>query len=428
MSDSWDPNGNTVQSGANQYGYDSENRLLSLNRTAANYVYDGDGQLVQKTVQGVTSTYFVDDLTPAGYTQIAEERVAGSTTKSYVYGLQRISMRDASGLHYYGYDAHSGVRLLMDGSGNVTDTWDYDAFGNAIARTGTTANDFTYRGEQMESALGMQYLRARYYGLNNGRFVQADALEGSESDPSTLNRYVYTGNQPTRYSDPSGYCSDPDPGSRNARLCLETFIPFKEVRWSVLGLDVYWFAGDDRGFSADSGQAYRTHHYVKNLGRASADGNFRTGISRRMSDGVTMSGSAEGIKTEILPNGARLAAASRNRLGPPLTPAIHYDLTITLLGGRLSINGERGQFPAFEVWLYTGTPPCKQLALGYDPTDFGRTPLDLPLSDDVSLDATLKCASPPQSAKEGILFLGRPTFAGGYEGIGSGALGSMGPW
>jgi YD repeat-containing protein len=52
MSDSWDPNGNTVQSGANQYGYDSENRLLSLNRTAANYVYDGDGQLVRKTAQG----------------------------------------------------------------------------------------------------------------------------------------------------------------------------------------------------------------------------------------------------------------------------------------------------------------------------------------------------------------------------------------
>jgi YD repeat-containing protein len=61
MSDSWDPNGNTVQSGANQYAYDSENRLLSLNRTAANYVYDGDGQLVRKTVGGVTTTYLVDD-------------------------------------------------------------------------------------------------------------------------------------------------------------------------------------------------------------------------------------------------------------------------------------------------------------------------------------------------------------------------------
>jgi YD repeat-containing protein len=57
-------------------------------------------------------------------------------------------MKDASGVHYYGYDAHSGVRLLTDASGMVTDTWDYDAFGNVLSRTGTTANAFLYRGEQ----------------------------------------------------------------------------------------------------------------------------------------------------------------------------------------------------------------------------------------------------------------------------------------
>jgi hypothetical protein len=70
-------------------------------------------------------------------------------------------MRDSSGLHYHGYDAHSGVRLLIDGSGAVTDTWDYDAFGNGIARTGANANDFMYRGEQADATLGLQYLRAR---------------------------------------------------------------------------------------------------------------------------------------------------------------------------------------------------------------------------------------------------------------------------
>jgi len=32
------------------------------------------------------------------------------------------------------------VRALTDASGNVTDTYDYDAFGNLLYDTGTTAN------------------------------------------------------------------------------------------------------------------------------------------------------------------------------------------------------------------------------------------------------------------------------------------------
>ena len=84
---------------------------------------------MSRSAGGATTAYLIDDQTPAGYTQIVEERVPNSVyvVKSYVYGLQRISMRDANGLHYYGYDGHSGVRLLMDGSGAVIDTWDYDA-------------------------------------------------------------------------------------------------------------------------------------------------------------------------------------------------------------------------------------------------------------------------------------------------------------
>jgi RHS repeat-associated protein len=205
MSDSWDPNGNTVQSDANQYGYDSENRLLSLNRTAANYVYDGEGQLVRKAAQGVTTTYLIDDQTPAGYTQIVEERVFGAVTKSYVYGPQRISMRDSSGLHYYGYDAHSGVRLLLDRGGVVSDTWDYDAFGSLVGRTGTTENSFTYRGEQMESALGLQYLRARWMDPGKGRFRTRDEYEGDERDTRTLSAYPYGGGDPSLNVDPDGH-------------------------------------------------------------------------------------------------------------------------------------------------------------------------------------------------------------------------------
>jgi len=74
------------------------------------------------TVDGLTTTYLIDSENPTRYTQIVEERMSGIAQKSYVYGLQRISSRDSTGLHYYGYDAHSGVRLLIYATGNATDS------------------------------------------------------------------------------------------------------------------------------------------------------------------------------------------------------------------------------------------------------------------------------------------------------------------
>jgi len=44
----------------------------------------------------------------------------------------------------------------LSAAGVVTDTWEYEAFGDVIGETGTTANDFTYRGEQMDSTLGLR--------------------------------------------------------------------------------------------------------------------------------------------------------------------------------------------------------------------------------------------------------------------------------
>jgi len=43
-------------------------------------------------------------------------------------------------VNYYVFDGHGSVRALTDASGNVTDTYDYDAFGNLLYDTGTTAN------------------------------------------------------------------------------------------------------------------------------------------------------------------------------------------------------------------------------------------------------------------------------------------------
>ena len=56
----------------------------------------------------------------------------------------------------------------------------------------------------MAKNTGLEYLRARYYNPNRGRFFQEDSYLGNITDPLMLNRYAYTKNSPLNYVDPSG--------------------------------------------------------------------------------------------------------------------------------------------------------------------------------------------------------------------------------
>ena len=57
---------------------------------------------------------------------------------------------------------------LTNLAGAITDSYAYDAFGNLLSSIGATPNDFGYRGEQYDQALGLQYLHARYYNPPTG--------------------------------------------------------------------------------------------------------------------------------------------------------------------------------------------------------------------------------------------------------------------
>ena len=180
-----------------------------MNGGAVTIVYDGDGNLAAKTVNGVTTRYLVNDKNPTGYAQVVEEVVSGSVQRTYTYGKNRISQSQLiSGTwtpSFYGYDGMGSARLLTDSTGTVTDTFDYDAWGNAVNTTGTTPNLYLYRGEQYDSDLGLYYLRARYFNPLTGRFLTKDASKRQPANPQTLHRYLYVGGNPIRVFDPTGY-------------------------------------------------------------------------------------------------------------------------------------------------------------------------------------------------------------------------------
>jgi RHS repeat-associated protein len=102
------------------------------------------------------------------------------------------------------YDGGGSVRQLTNSLGAVTDEYEYDAFGNSFTRSGTTPNNYLYRGEQFDSDLGLYYLRARYYNPATGRFMSRDPENGIITDPKTLHKYDYAGGDPVNLKDPTG--------------------------------------------------------------------------------------------------------------------------------------------------------------------------------------------------------------------------------
>ena len=210
----YDDNGNTLSkvsaTKVEIYSYDFQNRLVWANITDASgssvveYVYDVDGIRVQKTVDGTNVTNYLVDKN-RDYAQVLEERDGVDTLiVSYIYGDDLISQNRSGSVSYYHYDGQMSTRVLTDAAAAVTDTYVYDAFGILLNRTGTTANNYLYTGEQYDPNVGFYYLRSRMYNPYIGRFTATDINEGSIYDPATLHKYLYCANNPINLIDPSG--------------------------------------------------------------------------------------------------------------------------------------------------------------------------------------------------------------------------------
>ena len=198
------------------YVYNADNKLVKAtvqqgnNVVVETYTYDYAGNRTSKTTtinNHVEKVYYLND--NSSLTNVLVEFGAnGDEICYYTIGADLVSQEINGKVYVYIYDGHGTVRALANENGKITDTYTYDAFGNLLNSTGTTANNYRYCGEQFDSTTGLYYLRARYMNPSVGRFISMDSYEGSIDDPISLHKYLYANSNPVMYSDPSGYMTE----------------------------------------------------------------------------------------------------------------------------------------------------------------------------------------------------------------------------
>jgi len=212
----YDNNGNTLTETENgvttNYGYDSRNRLTSLNAGQVTYRYDASGIRMSETAAGLTTNYLVDP--NRDYAQVVEESfdLNSFAEVRYTYGDDLVAQHRRTGptttqSRTFHYDGLGSTRFLTDTTGAITDTYAFRAFGELEGSTGITLNDYLYTGEQYDPNLGFYYLRARYYNPAIGRFPTMDTYAGRQFEPMTLHKYLYVHANPASNIDPSGHLS-----------------------------------------------------------------------------------------------------------------------------------------------------------------------------------------------------------------------------
>jgi RHS repeat-associated protein len=200
----YDLNGNLISqtdgASTTTYEYDALNRLVGLSTPegTSSYQYDALGNLGSAIDNaGLQSSYLVD---PTGLPSVVGQ-YQGTQTTHYTYGLGLLSQVTAAGSNYYDFDAIGSTVGLSGAAGSYLNSYSYLPFGETLSATGQVSNPFTYMGEMggIQQPSGLSYMRARFYAADRGSFLSPDPLR-----LPAVSSYVYVGNNPTQFVDPSG--------------------------------------------------------------------------------------------------------------------------------------------------------------------------------------------------------------------------------
>ena len=224
----WDALGNLASVGAfdgqraKGFVYSPEDRLLEARDAASGVVtrfaYDGNGERVlswRRSGDGslmdarlylrdedgrVLSEYLLHD---------GEEAVLDH---EYLYAGARLAAQlDWSGgaalVRYVAVDHLGSTRVVLASDGTVLDTLEYYPYGGLRQGGDVPPTTYLYTGHERdlgETSTQLDYMHARYYSYNLGRFTSIDPVGGEVGLSQGWNRYGYVKGNPIRLVDPDG--------------------------------------------------------------------------------------------------------------------------------------------------------------------------------------------------------------------------------
>ena len=186
------------------YSYNARSQLIEAGGYAYTYGVLGNRIAVQSTLNSFT-TFVVDP--QAALDRVLSRTVSGPTgvsTTYYVYGLGLIGEETAGVYTVYHFDPRGSTVALTDINANVTDSFSYGPYGEALGHAGSSTTPFQYNGQfgVQTDPTGLLYMRARYYNPVTKRFINQDTLLGDIDPGISLNRFAYANGNPINGTDP----------------------------------------------------------------------------------------------------------------------------------------------------------------------------------------------------------------------------------
>jgi RHS repeat-associated protein len=191
-----------------KYTFNGRNQLIkveTLDQTntvikTLSFSYDPLGRRYSKSINGTLKRYVYD-----GSDIIAILDNNGTTLSTIAHSESvdtPLSITTAGKTYYYHRNHQGSIIALTDSTGNIAESYLYNAYGKVTSKnsTATTHNPYGYTGRIMDDD-DLYYYRARYYDPTTQRFVSEDPIG---LDAGDMNFYRYVGNSPISLVDPYG--------------------------------------------------------------------------------------------------------------------------------------------------------------------------------------------------------------------------------
>jgi len=183
------------------FWYDERNLPVQIGDF--HYRYTADGQRYYKEVFGTQEYYLMDAEITTGVFENS-----GTGFELQHWNLLGLGVEGryvpGSGYRYYYKDHLGSTRAVVNATGTILDATDYYPFGLAMpGRSHTTAPGTKegFTGHERDDEVGLDYMVARRYSSELGRFMSVDPLADERLG---LSSYNYVQNNPVNRIDPDG--------------------------------------------------------------------------------------------------------------------------------------------------------------------------------------------------------------------------------